>query len=291
MSSSEQNPTGPGGVQVSTPLGARSDTELVPLAQDGDASAFAVIVHRHAPRVRAVLADTRDPDARLQQVFVTAMRALPTLDPEPDVTAWLTGLATDRTRRPVEPGDVPEPLDDEHLDRLWAALAARWPDGRRRRSIPGWVGVIAFVLLVLALSVLVPYATLTFGSDLDAGPQVLPEQIARPFEEELIADEAPEVDAAIDEDLPEPPVFTFPDIDEVNEPAAPAPQTTAEADPEPEPAPTPAPAPEPEPEPEPASEPEPAPEPTPEPEPEPAPEPTPEPDPGTAPEPGTEDDQ
>jgi hypothetical protein len=174
-------------------LGTSSDAELVRLAQRGASPPFAVLVHRHAPAVRARVADDRDPTGAVVATFVTAMRRLPKRSPDDPVRPWLLDLADRQVRRPAplpeDPSDLP-PLDPDEADEIWAELELRWPRGRVRRSMPRWVAPVALVIVMVALAVLVPYLLLTVGTD---GPEAAPieDVVARPYEEEPAADRAP----------------------------------------------------------------------------------------------------
>lgn len=245
----------------------RSDTELMQLAQQGSATAFAVLVHRHAPAVRQAVAAASDPTTAVVHTFTAAMRALPDRDPTSPVRPWLLQLAARKPRKGRQPVAIgsrtPPPLEAPELDHVWGELAPRWPDGRVARRFPHWLGRSALVVVLAALAVLVPYSVLSVVDE-DDGPQVLPSVVARPLEEEATP---PEPEEPPEEEPPPP--FTFPDVDLDADPdPAPAPDpepptTDPTTDPEPgvepapvdesDPEPDPGPAPEPEPEPEPVS--------------------------------------
>jgi hypothetical protein len=236
-------------VQLST----RSDEELVTLAQHGWTAAFAVLVRRHAAAVHAVAADASDPDRVVVDTFGRAMRRLPRRDPsDGDVRAWLLDLAEGRTRHPQPVPDEPPELAADELDAIWTDLARRWPTGRVRRHVPGWVKWVATTIVLVALGVAIPYVTITYGQERGDPAAAAPEELVRavPVDE---PDEELE-DAPVlfeDEGFGDLPAFEFPDADPEPEPE-PAPQPSPEPGPEPEPEPAPAPAPAPAPPPEPA---------------------------------------
>lgn len=245
-------------------LSTRSDAELVTLAQQGWTAAFAVLVRRHAPAVRAVAADAADPDRVVVDTFGRAMRRLPEHDPVAgEVRAWLVQLAEERTRHPRPVPDDPPELAAEDLDAIWTDLARRWPNGRIRRQVPGWVKWTATTIVLVALGVAIPYVTITYGQE-RADPAAAPEQLrAVPVDDpEEEVEDAPVLFE--DEGFGELPAFEFPEA-----------ETETQPEPAPEPAPEPTPVPAPEPAPAPAPAPEPAPPPEPEPDPLPAPEPPP----------------
>jgi RNA polymerase sigma-70 factor (ECF subfamily) len=87
--------------------GEQTDAELVRLAQEGDAEAFAEIVRRHEHRVRIVLLrildDSRDVEEAVQDAFVQAWRNLDRYRGEAALFTWLyrigVNAALARTRR------------------------------------------------------------------------------------------------------------------------------------------------------------------------------------------------
>jgi hypothetical protein len=174
-----------------------SDAELLERARAGSAPAFAVLLYRHGPSVRAVVADAPDPTGAVVDTFAGAMRELS--DPAPggpgDRLIELAGTTVEHPRAP----EPPVALDPDDLDGIWAELDRRWPDGTVPRSLPRWVGWGASIVALAALAVLVPHAVFTLGSNGDEVPDEPASLVARPFEEEL--DEAP----------PDPPPFEFPD--------------------------------------------------------------------------------
>ncbi|MEX1178623.1 MAG: hypothetical protein WEB09_09195 [Nitriliruptor sp.] len=183
---------------------ARSDEELLELAQAGWRGAFAVLVHRHAPALLTAFADAPDPVDRTYDVLLRAMRHLPEVDPDRvEVRSWLFTLAG---RMP--PTRVQSPLEAT-VDRIWLDLDARWPDGVSHRTTrrPGLVP-FATVLGAIALGVAVPVVVLGLPA---ASSDVPPESIrAQPIDETPV--EAPDPD-----DLP---AFEFPDVGDPTAPPA-----------------------------------------------------------------------
>lgn len=202
-----------------------SDTELLERARAGSAPAFAVLLYRHGPAVRAVVADHADPLRAMVGTFARAMRELPepTEGAPRDRLIELAGAEVDRPR-PPEPA---VPLGPDELDAIWVELDQRWPDGKVPWSLPRWVGWSASIVVLAAMAVLVPHAVLTFGANGDEGPNEMAHLVARPFEGEL--DAAPPAEE-LEENL-EPPPFEFPGV-----PPEPPPESDPEPDPEPDPA-------------------------------------------------------
>ncbi len=270
--------------------GERSDDELVTLARQGWAPAFATLLHRHGDEVLAAVDDRRHPREAVTATYLRAMRGLDDRHPVEPVERWLLRLSTGprwRRRRPAQPSEHPR-LSDADRDHIWQELRVHWPRGRRRRRVPPVLIWLATLVAIVAVSAGVPLLVLgdTNGPP-EADQQVRAVTIDRPD-----APAAPQPE--IIEEPPGPlPEYEFP---------APTGDDAAAADPAPSvptsgsaPAPAPTPAPDGGPPPDrdgddaepggdggddapPASG-------QPDPEPAPAPEPDPEPDPAPAPEP------
>lgn len=171
----------------------RSDAELIRRAQNGEQRAFAVLLHRHGPAVRATVQTDRDPAGATIATFVSAMRALTRQPPDQPAGPWLVEIAQKHTRRPdLDQADDPPPIDPDELDEIWAELDLRWPNGRVPRSIPRWVGWAAMVVVLVALAVLIPYLALTTGTD-DDQVTIHEEVVARPYDEPIERERAEEL--------------------------------------------------------------------------------------------------
>ena len=166
----------------------RDDADLLARARQGDATAFAVLLHRYGPAVHAVLAEP-SPDRGAQatdgaatattgltRTFLAAMRQLDAADDQ-DIRRWLLRLALDE-----EPG--PEPLPAAVLDQVWTELATRWPTGRRPLRAPRWVGHVALLLILLALAAGVPYVVLVTASEGEEAPPPISEVVAESLDDE-----------------------------------------------------------------------------------------------------------
>lgn len=242
----------------------REDRELVELAKDGWAPAFAVLVHRHAPRVLAASSGGRDPYDATLATFTDAMRRLPDRDSGSAFGPWVLSLSGQ-----LAPDRVPA-VDAAVLDRLWADLHVRWPDGRAPRRWPTVVRRVGILVAAVAVGIAVPIAVLSAPASDD--PEVI-ELRAQPMPAEARPD-PPEVEDEGLEAIEELPSFEFPDVEPEPEPPPSSGTDPGPTDPTPAPSPAPAPAPATAPAPAPASGP--APGPAPESEPEPTPEPPPE---------------
>lgn len=88
------------------PLDAADDRIVAGRAADGDTAAFAVLVRRYTPMMRAyarrILSGTADVDDVVQDAFITAWGQLPKLDDPGRVKSWLMRItsrkAIDRIR-------------------------------------------------------------------------------------------------------------------------------------------------------------------------------------------------
>lgn len=110
-------------------LDSASDSLLAERSADGDTLAFAVLVRRHGPFLRAFAArltgSMADADDCVQEALITAWDKLPELQDPERVRSWLTTIvsrkATDRlrSRRPAED------IDDLEIE-------AREPSPERR---------------------------------------------------------------------------------------------------------------------------------------------------------------
>jgi len=100
--------------QNRSPLEAADDHIVAGRAADGDPTAFAVLVRRHTPVMRAyarrILHGTADVDDVVQDAFITAWEQLPTLADPARVRSWLMRItarkAIDRLRATRVHADV-----------------------------------------------------------------------------------------------------------------------------------------------------------------------------------------
>jgi hypothetical protein len=187
----------------------RRDAELVELAQDGSAPAFAVLVHRHAPAVLAATADAEDPQRATRDVFVRAMRELPDRDPKQPVGPWLTELAG----RPAPWTTAEEEVAPARVDELWRELDRRWPDGRAPRRSRRVLRRVTVAVAAVAIGVAVPAAVLTADPTED---EDVTELRAQPLDDPA---DVPEPDGEEPRTLP---AFEFPEVEDA--PLAPLPE-------------------------------------------------------------------
>ncbi|WP_025156939.1 RNA polymerase sigma factor [Leifsonia aquatica] len=125
-----------------------SDEILAGRAADGDTAAFAVIVRRHAPLMRAyaarMLGSTYESDDVVQETFVTAWKRLGELNEGAAVKSWLMRILSprciDRIRARHEYDDVTE-VDaaapaDQSPDHLAEVRTASEALGRALDELP-----------------------------------------------------------------------------------------------------------------------------------------------------------
>jgi hypothetical protein len=176
---------------------AETDDELLREAQAGAAPAFAILVYRYAALLHMAASDGSS-DARshgsgseaggrdavaldiVRRTFLRAMRRLDAADGAA-LGSWF--LELQGTPLAADEADRAAPLTTAELDALWGELAPSWPRGRRPTRPPRWLGHVAVVLLLLALSVAVPYALLvTAAQEEDEAPVPDEEVVAVPIE-------------------------------------------------------------------------------------------------------------
>lgn len=134
-------------------LADAGDALLAERSADGDVRAFAVLVRRHGPFLRAyaarMLGSTTESDDVVQDTFVTAWAQLDSLRESTAVRAWLVRIATrrslDRIRHRHDHGDLQDidpsaPIDEQpelraeasERERALDAALATLPDDQRR---------------------------------------------------------------------------------------------------------------------------------------------------------------
>jgi RNA polymerase sigma-70 factor (ECF subfamily) len=133
-------------------LSEASNSLLVERAVDGDADAFAAIVRRHGPYLRAfawrLTGSGADADDAVQDALITAWEQLPTLEDATRLRSWMVSIvsrkATDRLRRQkptsqlderreieVGAGPLQLAIASSRLDALNSVLSRLSDTGRR----------------------------------------------------------------------------------------------------------------------------------------------------------------
>ena len=207
-------------------LAAAGDDQLLDAARAGDASAFAVLLRRHAADF-ADLAAAPEGERALVRLGVRAMRELPHLVSGRRADEWLRSLAAAERQRhgtadPSEPLGTATADPRDWLDRWWSELSVRWPTGRRPRRLPGWARATLAAAILVVAGIVGTTALLA-----ERPPPPLVAQLQAYAEPARGDDFAPEDDP----DADELPVFELPD-DEPVPPTPPAPDAPTPEGPE-----------------------------------------------------------
>lgn len=100
-------------------LAAADDQIVAGRAADGDTAAFAVLVRRYTPMMRAfvrrLLPGSADVDDVVQDAFITAWERLPGLDEPAKVKSWLMRIASRKAVDRLRAARVSDGIDDVEL--------------------------------------------------------------------------------------------------------------------------------------------------------------------------------
>jgi RNA polymerase sigma-70 factor (ECF subfamily) len=156
-----------------TALDEAPDGILAARAADGDETAFAVLVRRHGPYLRAfairLTGSRADADDAVQDALIAAWNGLPGLAEPSRVRAWLVSIlsrkATDRIRARRVSSELDEELAEDaasgpeervisasRLDALNAVLA-RLPEGQRQCWVLKQVGGYSYEEIAAELGI------------------------------------------------------------------------------------------------------------------------------------------
>lgn len=127
-----------------------NDSELLSLAADGSASAFAALLHRHRHVLRTRAAGAAEPELAVERAAIAAMRRLRRRPPLDAVDAWLATLVDEQVAGSPASSDVERIFPTGWFDQLWVRVQRRWPHGRAPVRLPAWLrlGLTAVVLVV-----------------------------------------------------------------------------------------------------------------------------------------------
>jgi hypothetical protein len=157
-----------------------SDAQLLRLASEGSAPAFASLLHRHRSALQRVVLDAADPRAAAEHTMRSAMRDLQQrrVTADTDVVAWITDLATSHAARDPSPQDVDQLLAADWFDRAWSRAERSWPSGSVRPRLPRWGALLLGGLALAGTSSLATYLYVTF----EETTEIVGELVAEPIE-------------------------------------------------------------------------------------------------------------
>jgi hypothetical protein len=182
-----------------------SDAQLLDLATQGSAPAFAALLHRRRGELQRVVLDAADPRSTAEATMVSAIRELRRrrVTAETDVTSWIVELARTQAARTPSPDEVDQLLAPDWFDRAWSRAERAWPTGYARPRLPRWG---ALVLGALALAVMASISTYLYMS-YEATTEIVGELVAEPLGpgEGLLP--AEDVAPTADEPVPAPELF------------------------------------------------------------------------------------
>lgn len=157
-----------------------SDADLLGLARDGSAPAFASFLHRHRDVLQRAALRSAHPERIVEATMVAAVRDLHRgRVPQDGTREWLVGLVEARVGTdPGSPG-VERLLPGDWFDRAWTRAWRTWPTGRRRVRPPRWAVQLAAATVVAATGAVTTYVVITS----DATTEVVSELVAEPIED------------------------------------------------------------------------------------------------------------
>jgi hypothetical protein len=157
-----------------------SDTQLIELAAEGSAPAFASLLHRYRGELQRVVLDAADPRRATEATMVAAIRDLRRrrLSPDTDVRSWVRDLARAQVVQDPSPADVDQLLPTDWFDRAWSAAERAWPSGRALPRPPRWATLLLGAVALAATSSLATYLYLSY----EATTVLVGELVAEPIE-------------------------------------------------------------------------------------------------------------
>jgi len=186
-----------------TTVGRRrhTDLELLSLAREGSAPAFAALLHRHRTVLQRGALRAEHPERTVAATMIAATRRLRRGDvPTDDVRAWLDTIVEEQVADDIGRPDVERMLPGDWFDRSWVHAERHWPSGRRLPRPPRWASQLAGALLLAAAGAGGTYLAM----ESETATDVIRELIAEPVEDpdvvvvpgpvvEVLVEEAPEL--------------------------------------------------------------------------------------------------
>jgi hypothetical protein len=157
-----------------------SDIDLVELAREGSAPAFASLLHRHRDVIARGALRAEHPDRVAQSALLGAMRRLRRGEhPSTDVRDWMTAIVEDEVvRDPGRPG-VERMLPADWFDRTWVEVERAWPSGRRIPQVPRWAKQLLGAVVLAIGGAIGTYLVVTS----EVTSEVISDLIAEPVED------------------------------------------------------------------------------------------------------------
>jgi hypothetical protein len=157
-----------------------SDTQLLELASEGSASAFAALLHRHRGALQRIVLDAADPHATAESTMVSAIRDLRRhrVSTDTDIRTWITELARTQADRDPSPADVDQLLTPDWFDRAWSRAERAWPNGYARPRLPRWGALVLGAVALAGTSSVATYLYLSY----EATTEIVGELVAEPLE-------------------------------------------------------------------------------------------------------------
>jgi hypothetical protein len=174
-----------------------TDLELLELARDGSAPAFASLLHRHRDVLRRGALRAEHPEQAVESAMLAAVRQLRRgTVTTTDLRGWLVTVIESQVERdPGRPG-VERMLTADWFDRRWVRAERHWPSGRRLPVPPRWVGQVAGAVLLAAVGAGGTYLVVTS----DVTTEVIRELIAEPVDDpDVVVVPGPVVEAPVEE--------------------------------------------------------------------------------------------
>ena len=157
-----------------------SDADLLELAREGSAPAFASLLHRHRDVIARGALRSEHPERVAASAVLDAMRAVRRGEaPVSDVRGWMTTIVEGEVLRdPGRPG-VERMLPGDWFDRTWVEVERTWPSGRRIPRPPRWAKQLIGGLVLAVGGAVGTYLIVTS----EVTTEVISELIAEPVED------------------------------------------------------------------------------------------------------------
>ncbi len=178
-----------------------SDADLVGLARDGSAPAFASLLHRHRDVLQRGALRSAHPERVVESTMVAAVRDLHRGKVQTDgLRDWLGGLVEARVGADPGAAGVERLLPGDWFDRAWTRTWRTWPSGRRRVRPRRWAVQVAGAVVLASTGAAATYLVITSEATTD----VVSELVAEPIDDpdvlavpgpvvETVPEEAPEL--------------------------------------------------------------------------------------------------